>query len=97
MEQRERVSIEVFNKYLGIKLDIMNNLKEVFLRPNYYSKKYRGNLHTDINVGISENDYNEHRVQIFVRHADVWIRDIMVYNSKGLKESQIIQNLEEYA
>jgi len=97
MNQRERVSIDVFNKYLEIKQDIMSDLKQVFLRPNYYTKKYRGNLITDINVGISENDFNEHRVQIFVRHDNVWIRDVMIYNSKGLKKSYIKTNLEEYA
>lgn len=97
MEQRERVSIDVFNKYLEIKQDIMSDLKQVFLRPNYYTKKYRGNLETDIHVGISENDYNEHLVQIFVRHKGIWIRDKMIYNSKGLKNSYIKTNMEEYA
>ena len=71
----------------------MSNLKEVFLRPNYYTKKYRGNLLTDINVGVSENDYKEHIVQIFVRHGGIWIKDVMVYNSKGLKNSSIKTNM----
>jgi hypothetical protein len=93
MEHRERVSIDVFNKYLEIKQDIMSDLKRVFLRPSQYTKKYRGNLMTDIHVGVSENDYNEHRVQIFVRHDGVWIRDIMIYNSKGLKSSEIKTNM----
>lgn len=92
---REMTINSVFYKYLEIKQDLMNNLREVFLRPNYYSKKYRGNINTDINVGIMENDLREHRVQIFVRHGGIWVRDIMIYDSKGLKESQIKTNMYE--
>ena len=94
MEQRERVSIDVFNKYLEIKQDIMSDLRQVFLRPNYYTKKYRGNLKTDIHVGVSENDYNEHSVQIFVRHSGMWVKDVMVYTSKGLQNSYIKTNID---
>jgi len=94
MEYRERLSIDVFNKYMEIKQDIMSDLRQVFLRPNYYTHKYRGNKFTDIHVGVEENDFREHRVQIFVRHDGVWIRDVMVYNSKGLKKSYIKTNME---
>jgi len=96
MEYRERVSIDVFNKYLEIKQDILSNLKEVFLRPNYYTRKYRGNLNTEINVAVSENDFREHSVQIFVRHDGVYIIDNMLYDSKGLKESKIRTNISDY-
>ena len=96
MEYRERVSIDVFNKYLEIKQDLLSNLKEVFLRPNYYTRKYRGNLNTDINVAVSENDFKEHFVQIFVRHDEVYIKDVMVYDSKGLKDSRITTNISDY-
>lgn len=93
MENKGKVSQDVFYKYLEIKQDIVNNLKEVFLRVNHYTKKYRGNIDTDINVSISENELKDQKVQIFVRHKGVYIKDVMVYNSKGLKDSFILTNI----
>ena len=89
----EKTVNDVFEFYLEIKQDLLSNLKDVFLRPNYWTKKYRGSLSTDVNVGVSENDLREHRVQIFVRHDGVWIRDVMLYNNKGLKKSEIKTNM----
>lgn len=88
-----QLSQAVFYKYLEIKQDLMNNLNEVFLRQNYYSKKYRGNLHTDVNVAISENEMREQKVQIFVRHKGYYVKDVMIYDSKGLKNSFVKTNI----
>ncbi|MGK2864873.1 MAG: hypothetical protein ACSLE0_23275 [Chitinophagaceae bacterium] len=90
---QQELANDIFYKYLEIKQDLINNLKEVFLRTNYYTHKYRGNKDTDINVGISENEVKEQKVQIFIRKDGLYIRDIMVYNSKGLKDSFIITNI----
>jgi hypothetical protein len=92
---------EVFNKYLEIKQDLINNLNEVFNRKEHYTKKYRGNLLTDINVSIDYGPYNEKIIQIFVRHGDYWIRDIIKYKRDRERtigmyfESQIVGNLFE--
>ena len=83
---------DLFHKYLEIKQDLMSNLREVFLRSNYYSHKYRGTIDTDINVSVSENDLKEHKVHIFVRKDGLYIKDTMLYTSKGLKDSQILTN-----
>lgn len=91
----QKVVNDVFEYYLLIKQDLLSNLKDVFLRPHYWARKYRGNIDTEINIGVSEIDYNIHRVQIFVRHGGVWIRDVMLYDRKGLKESEIKTNMYE--
>ena len=92
-KNKENIAQDVFYKYLEIKQDLVNNLKDVFLRVNYYTHKYRGNLHTDINVAISENEIKDQKVQIFVRHGGLYVKDVMVYNSKGLKDSFILTNI----
>jgi len=90
---------EVFNKYLAIKQDLVNNLGEVFNRKEYYTKKYRGNLLTDVNVSIDYGPYNEKIIQIFVRHEDEWIKDVIRYKrdknlSNGMYfESKIVSTL----
>tara|TARA_R110000772_G_scaffold54130_2_gene123593 strand:+ start:2241 stop:2525 length:285 start_codon:yes stop_codon:yes gene_type:complete len=93
----EHTKIEVFNKYLEIKKDLMANLEEVYNRSNYYSKKYRGNILTDINVGIGEAEYGgtDKAIQIYVRHNGFFIKDNIIYNSKGLFKSTIKSNLYE--
>lgn len=93
MEYRERLAQDIFHKYLEIKQDLINNLREVFLRTHYYTHKYRGNITTDINVSISENELMEQKVQIFIRKDGLYIKDVMLYNSKGLKDSFIVTNI----
>lgn len=84
---------KIFYKYLEIKQDIINNLKDVFLRQNYYTKKYRGTLLTDINVAIDVTPERDNLVQIFVRYKGKWIKDVLVFNRKGIVSSDITSNL----
>lgn len=91
MEQQ--LAQDIFHKYLEIKQDLVSNLREVFLRVNYYTHKYRGNIDTDINVAISENELKEHKVQIFIRKDGLYIKDVMTYDIRGLKESLILTNI----
>ena len=94
------VKEEIFNKYLNIKQDLINNLAEVFNRKEYYTKKYRGNLLTDINVSIDYGPSNEKVIQIFIRYEDEWIKDTIKYKrdknlSNGMYfESKIVSTLE---
>lgn len=85
--------IAIFNKYLEIKQDLINNLKEVWNRKKYYTRKYRGNEYTDINVGINETSEGNKVLLIFVQKDKTWIRDELVFNSKGLISSDIRNNL----
>ena len=93
------VKEQVFNKYLEIKQDLINNLEEVFNRKNYYERKYRGNANTNINVSVDYGPYNEKVIQIFVQHQDEWIRDTIKYKrdrerSVGMYfESKIVSTL----
>jgi len=91
--EREKLAQDIFYKYLEIKQDLINNLREVFLRVHYYTHKYRSSIETDINVAISENEVKEQKVQIFIRHKGLYIKDVMTYDTKGLKNSYIITNI----
>lgn len=82
----------VFYKYLEIKQDLLNNLRDVFNRQNYYSKKYRGNLLTDINVAIDFTPEGNKMIQIFVRHDDYWIKDRVEFNREGIVNSNVKHN-----
>lgn len=83
----------VFYKYLEIKQDLISNLKEVVLRQNYYSKKYRGNKNTDINVAIDITPEGNNLIRIFVRYNGKWIRDVLIFNRYGIVSSEITSNL----
>jgi hypothetical protein len=87
---------EVFYKYLEIKQDLINNLKDVFNRQHYYTHKYRGNIDTDINVVVDITPERNKLIQIFVRHNKKWIRDKIVFNDKGILSTEIRSNLMSY-
>ena len=92
----EPIKLELFNKYLEIKQDLMNNLQDIPNRTNYYSKKYRGDIVTDINVGLGVGENGkDYTIQIFLRHKELYIKDNIKYNLKGLFSSTIKSNLNE--
>jgi hypothetical protein len=85
----------IFNKYLEIKQDLIQNIKDVFNLQTYYTHKYRGNINTDINVAIYPSADNNNVIRIFVRHKGIWIRDEMEVNRKGIIKSKISNNFYE--
>jgi len=90
----------VFNKYLEIKKDIMQNLFEVYNRQHYYTHKYRGNILLDVNVAVGDyyEDSTKKEIQIFVRFKDLYIKDNIIYTEKpitGYFNSTIKTNLHE--
>ena len=93
----EYIKIDVFNKYLEIKKDIMANLPDVFNRANYYTHKYRGNVLLDVHVGVglAQDDPSKKEVQIFVRFKGFYIKDNLIYNNKEYFDSTIKTNLNE--
>lgn len=90
----DTISNDVFNKYLEIKQDIVNNLKDVFNKSHTYTHKYRGNLVTDVNVSLDYGPKNEKIIQIFVRHKDKYIKDVLTFKSGEHYESLIKSNLD---
>jgi len=83
----------VFNKYLTIKQDLINNLDEVFNKQHTYTHKYRGNLITDINVSLDYGANNEKIIQIFVRNNNKWIRDRLSIFGGRIYDSEIKTNI----
>lgn len=82
----------VFNKYLQIKQDLVNNFRDVFRRQHYYTHKYRGNRTIDINVSIDITPHNTKIIQIFVRRDGIWIRDRIEFDSSQIIENNIKHN-----
>ena len=83
---------EIFERYLEIKQDIVNNLQDVFMRSHYWTHKYVGNRLTDLNVALGESGDGTRSVQIFIRYDGKWIRDVLKYNSGGVISDNITSN-----
>lgn len=86
--------IALLNKYLEIKQDLINNLRDLWNRQKYYTGKYRGNELTNIFVGIDETSEGNKLLIIFLQHQDFWIRDELVFNSKGIVKTKITNNFD---
>lgn len=91
----DRVELAVFNKYLEIKQDLINNLSEVFSKQHTYTHKYRGNITTDINVALDFGPRNEKIIQIFVRAQGKWIKDVLTI-LQGRIENDVIKTNIDY-
>ena len=94
-EELDSIKNSIFNKYLEIKQDILNNIDEVFNRFNYYTKKYRGNLLTNINVGIILDEYQNKTVQIYIKHKNIYIKDSIHIDKENKIQSKILTNIYE--
>lgn len=82
----------VFNKYLEIKHDLEANFQDIFKRQHYYTHKYRGNIDTDIHVGIDIGPDSTKIVQIFVRKDGYWVRDRIEFDSKEIIDHNLTHN-----
>lgn len=65
---------------------LFNNPQDILNRQEYYTKKYRGNRLSDVNVGIWEEPGNSCVVQIFVRNKAGFKREQykVRYLAKGM-------------
>ncbi|MBV1929632.1 MAG: hypothetical protein KUG81_09000 [Gammaproteobacteria bacterium] len=87
---------EIFNMYLAIKQELITDLVDVFNRQVYFTKRYRGDIKTDVNVGIGrDEDTGNKMIQIFIRHNGMYIKENIVFNFKGLYTTTIKSNLHE--
>ena len=84
---------EVFNRYLEIKQDLINNLNDVFNKSHTYTHKYRGNYTTDVNVSLNYGPLNERVIQIFIRAHGLWIKDVLSILNGRIVESTIKTNI----
>jgi len=89
-----KVETDVFNRYLEVKQDLVNHLYEVFNKQHTYTHKYRGNLITDINVALSYGAKNEKVIQIFIRHKEKWIKDVLSIYDGVILDSNITTNID---
>ena len=77
--------VDIKNKYNEIEKDLTDNQADVFLRYNYFTKKYKGDRLNDINVGLFLNDSYQPVAQIFVRNKKGYIRTHLIFNKDGNK------------
>ena len=77
--------VDIKNKYNEIEKDLEVNQEDVFLRYNYFTKKYKGDRFNDINVGLFLNDRYQPVAQIFVRNKKGYIRTHLIFNKEGNK------------
>ena len=77
--------VDIKNKYNEIEKDLEVNQADVFLRYNYFTKKYKGDRFNDINVGLFLNDRYQPVAQIFVRNKKGYIRTHLIFNKEGNK------------
>ena len=77
--------VDIKNKYNEIEKDLEVNQSDVFLRYNYFTKKYKGDRFNDINVGLFLNDRYQPVAQIFVRNKKGYIRTHLIFNREGNK------------
>ena len=75
--------INIQDKYKEIEQNIIDNQKDIFNMYNYYTKKWRGNRLSDINVGLFLGDGNIPTVQIFVRQKNEYIKSHISFNKAG--------------
>ena len=94
-EEESIIKMNLFNRYLEIKQDLINNIKDVFNRSNYYTKKYRGNIVTDINIGLDYDENLNKVIQIYIKHRGVFVKDRLIFNEKGIINSEIKTNIYE--
>jgi hypothetical protein len=77
--------INIQEKYNTIEQDLINNQSDVFLRYNYFTKKYKGDRLNDVNVGLFLDDNYQPVAQIFVRNKTGYIKKHLVFNREGNK------------
>jgi hypothetical protein len=85
--------LDIEKKYKEIEQDIIDNQKDIFLRYNYFSKKYMGDRLNDVNVGLFLNDNLQPVAQIFVRNKTGCIKTHIIFNREG---NMIIDKVEQY-
>lgn len=74
-----------------IRQDIVENAEYVFNESEYYSRKYRGDILNDINVGLFFDDDNVPVVQIYVSNKYMTIKQHILFT----KDCRKIQSFTE--
>jgi len=82
---QNKLFLDVEQKFNEIKEDLTVNQADVFLRYNYFSKKYMGDRLNDVNVGLYLDEGNVLVAQIFVRNKTGYIKEKLMFNREGNK------------
>lgn len=77
--------IDIKETYEAIKQDLIDNEKDIFLRYNYFTHKYKGDRLNDVNLGLFLNDDLQPVAQIFVRNKTGHIKTHVIFNKEGNK------------
>lgn len=80
---KKNIFVNVMETHDAIIEDISNNIKDLFLLYNYYTKKYKGDRLNDINLGLFLNEYQQPVAQVFVRNKTGYVRTQLIFNQKG--------------
>ena len=83
--------VNIVDTHNTIEQDLINNEKDIFLRYNYFSKKYKGDRLNDINLGLYMNTFLEPVAQVFVRNKTGYIKTLFIFNQDGNKIINKIQ------
>lgn len=68
----------------SIKLDLLNNQKDLLNRYHYYTHKYRSNDRLlDVNVGIFLNDNYQHTVQLYISNGNIKVREQFILDKQN--------------
>lgn len=87
---------EIFNMYLAIKQELIKDLVDVYNRQVHFTQKFRGDLFTDVNVGIGrDEDSGNKMIQIFIRHDGKYIKENIEFDFNGQYSTIIKSNLHE--
>ena len=78
------VENEVFTLSMEVKKELLSDVDDLLLRQNYFSKKFTGNILSEVFVGYRLNDDRHTVVTIFVQFRKKYIKDEMVFNNRKL-------------
>lgn len=76
---------ELLIKYQQILNDVKENAKDLMLRYEYFTHKYRGTRLEDVNLGVWQEPGYDHTAQIFLRtRENKYIKHTLLFNYKGI-------------
>ena len=88
------VENEVFTLSMEVKKELLSDVDDLLLRQDYFSKKFKGNILSEVFVGYKLNDDRHTVVTIFVQFRKKYIKDEMVFNNRKLIDSVLTSNFE---
>lgn len=86
MSGTEKINIDKLHKV--IIEDIKSNIGDFYNRQNYYTKKYRGNRVTNVNVSI--RDFTDHyEINVYLENDSKIIKHDLLVKSNKITDSSV--------